>query len=226
MNFILANVIINIKVLLKDKIALMWSVFIPLVFFLIGREKVHSEVYMTFWYTYIVISGYMYGLVLFAIDEREWGNLKLMFSISNNPFGYFLANLFTQMIFSFIGISILNVVVCILSGFNIFILTIYSILVILACIPLAFFIYNLTLIKKIYPNTIRTVISIYMFACILTMSSDNAVLLCMNLFFLMPAFFIKFNLYILAIYIIVSVILILTSLYSIFNFEPIENERR
>ena len=103
--------IFNIKMLLKDKISLLWSITLPLITFFMNHSNVTSEWDMIFWWVYIIICAYVYGIGIYALHLKEYGSLKTIFSINNSPWCFFLGNLLTQIIFSFICVNFLNLVV-------------------------------------------------------------------------------------------------------------------
>ncbi|PLS45472.1 hypothetical protein CYV25_06935 [Carnobacterium maltaromaticum] len=217
--------IFNIKMLLKDKISLLWSITLPLITFFMNHSNVTSEWDMIFWWVYIIICAYVYGIGIYALHLKEYGSLKTIFSINNSPWCFFLGNLLTQIIFSFICVNFLNLVVVMLLPLSFLKLLLYSTVSIIICIPFAFLGYNLTLLKKVHSNTVQSIFTMAIFGLFVLLNPDNS--------------FNKYNpLYAVAniilkndragntIYFISSVLIILVSLYAVIKFEPTSNERR
>ena len=75
LNSILAYVTFNIKALLKNKISFVWSVALPLVMFWIDKDAISSEVELIYWWVYMVLCSYIYGIGLYALELRETGSL-------------------------------------------------------------------------------------------------------------------------------------------------------
>ena len=217
--------IFNIKMLLKDKISLLWSITLPLITFFMNHSSVTSEWDMIFWWVYIIICAYVYGIGIYALHLKEYGSLKTIFSINNSPWCFFLGNLLTQIIFSFICVNFLNLVVVMLLPLSFFKLLLYSTISIIICIPFAFLGYNLTLLKKVHSNTVQSIFTMAIFGLFVLLNTDSS--------------FNKYNpLYAVAniilkndragntIYFISSVLIIVVSLYAVIKFEPTSNERR
>ena len=217
--------IFNIKMLLKDKISLLWSITLPLITFFMNHSNVTSEWDMIFWWVYIIICAYVYGIGIYALHLKEFGSLKTIFSINNSPWCFFLGNLLTQIIFSFICVNFLNLVVVMLLPLSFFKLLLYSTISIIICIPFAFLGYNLTLLKKVHSNTVQSIFTMAIFGLFVLLNTDSS--------------FNKYNpLYAVAniilkndragntIYFISSVLIIVVSLYAVIKFEPTSNERR
>ena len=127
LNSILAYVTFNIKELLKNKISFVWSVALPLVMFWIDKDAISSEVELIYWWVYMVLCSYIYGIGLYALELRESGSLRTIFSIQNSSWSFFLGNLLTQMLFCIISIGIFDIVVIIAKGFSITHILFYSI---------------------------------------------------------------------------------------------------
>ena len=127
LNSILAYVTFNIKALLKNKISFVWSIALPLVMFWIDKDAISSEVELIYWWVYMVLCSYIYGIGLYALELRESGSLRTIFSIQRSSWSFFLGNLLTQILFCIISIGIFDIVVIIAKGFSITHILFYSI---------------------------------------------------------------------------------------------------
>ena len=79
LNSILAYVTFNIKALLKNKISFVWSIALPLVMFWIDKDAISSEIELIYWWVYMVLCSYIYGIGLYALELRESGSLRTIF---------------------------------------------------------------------------------------------------------------------------------------------------
>ena len=113
LNSILAYVTFNIKALLKNKISFVWSIALPLVMFWIDKDAISSEIELIYWWVYMVLCSYIYGIGLYALELRESGSLRTIFSIQRSSWSFFLGNLLTQILFCIMIIGIIHLVVII-----------------------------------------------------------------------------------------------------------------
>ncbi|MEY8265448.1 hypothetical protein AALA79_03560 [Lachnospiraceae bacterium 64-25] len=170
MKRVMAYVILNVKSLLKDKLPFAWSIFLPLVMFYVEKDHMSKEQDLAYWWIYMILCAYFYGVGLYAIELKEAGCLRTIFSIYNSSTVFFMGNLVTQIIFSIISLSIFNVAVFLIKGFSFIHLMSGSVILIFLCIPFAFLGYALVLLKKIHANTIRTLLSITLFGMFMFLS--------------------------------------------------------
>ena len=197
LNSILAYVTFNIKALLKNKISFVWSIALPLVMFWIDKDAISSEIELIYWWVYMVLCSYIYGIGLYALELRESGSLRTIFSIQRSSWSFFLGNLLTQILFCIISIGIFDIVVIIAKGFSITHILFYSIYTILVCIPFAFLSYVVTLLPSVHADTI------YISQMLMQKTMNNLIL-----------------------YSIVSLVSIALGMLGIIKFEPGSNERR
>ncbi len=93
LNSILAYVTFNIKALLKNKISFVWSVALPLVMFRIDKDVISSEVELIYWWVYMVLLFLYLWNGPYALELRETGSLRTIFSIQHSSWSFFLGNL-------------------------------------------------------------------------------------------------------------------------------------
>lgn len=170
---IYAYTVLNIKSLLKDKISFIWSILLPLVMLLINLDNIQNEKDITYWWVYMVLCSYIYGIGVYALELKEEGSLRTIFSIYNSSTAFFLGNLATQIVFSLISIFAFNMAVICFKPFSILKIMFYSVKCIILCIPLAFGGYGLTLFGKCHVNTIRTVFTILIFGMFMLIGVDT-----------------------------------------------------
>lgn len=205
---ILAYTILNMKSLLKDKIPFVWSILLPMVMFMMNFHNIKTEKDLTPWWVYMSLCSFIYGIGVYALELKESGCLRTIFSISYSPIAFFLGNLVTQIIFSMISIYLFDIVVGIFKQFSIPHLMVYSFETIVLCIPFAFLGYGVTLLKKLHVNSIRTIFTIVMFGMFLMVGRDT-----------------KLNMYhpFYCVFVVLSFVL---GGISILRFDPNSNERR
>lgn len=221
----MAYYFLNLKMLNKDKLTLIWTTLLPSVFLMINFNNVHDLLELRFWWTYIIVTSYVFGIGIHALRQKEDGTLKTYFSIKNTPLLFFLANLFTQITFSFVSILLFNLLASLLFNFSIILLTYYSTLLILISIPFAFFCYNISLIRKVHFNSLTTCASMFIFVCMVMMSVNT------NLNMFNPIIYISQTLTMSSIqeylvYTVVSLFCIATGGYSIKHYSAISHEVR
>ena len=160
MDQVIAFFVLNVKMLKKDKLKMIWSLTMPAFFLIINCDKVVEMTDMRFGWTYIIISSYIYGIGIHSLTEKEAGTLKTAFSISGKAYTFFFANLFTQIVYSFVCLFLFNLVSTILYGFSFFYMNLYSVLYLILFIPIAFFCYNITLIRNVHVNSLSVFVNI------------------------------------------------------------------
>ncbi|MGN0289821.1 MAG: hypothetical protein ACI4DQ_09435 [Lachnospiraceae bacterium] len=159
-NIIKAYYILNMKMLLREKISFIWSIVLPAVMIVMYQENGYTEMDMRYYYAYIIFSSYLFGVGLHSIQVRQSGSLKVFFSIREARYEFFIANILTQITYSCICVSILNVIITILYKLNFLILCGEMLIMIIGAIPIAFASCVLSLIKNVRYGNINTVATI------------------------------------------------------------------
>lgn len=220
-----AYTVFNSKMLMKDKIPLLWAIALPGITFFMNYRNVTNEWGLAYWWVYIVFCSYIYGVGVYSLELKESGSLKTIFSINNSPWAFFLGNVLTQIIFSFISVNVLNLIVVILLRLSFFRLFLYSSITIIACLPIAFFSYNLTLIRKVHANTINSIFTMIIFGLFILLNTNTNLNKYNPLSSISNVLIEHKNVDVFK-YVIISIFLVFISMYSIAKFEPISNERR
>lgn len=225
MNRIMAYVILNVKSLWKDKIPFVWSVFFPLIMFWIEKDAVKKEQDLLCWWIYMILCAYFYGVSIYALELKEAGCLRTIFSINNSSIEFFAGNLLTQIIFCTISLGIFNTAISFINSFSFVRLYGYSFIVTILCIPFAFLGYSFVLIRNIHVNAIRTIISIVLFGMFMLMSIDSAINQ-FNPMYYITVIFTNCTWQNIAAYSCISAISIVLGSIGIIKFDPNSNERR
>lgn len=216
---------INLKILLKDKLTLLWSICFPTILLLLNYKDISRINELIYWWVYMAITAFIYGIGLHGLDVKESGALKTMFSIKKTPVEFFLANLITQVIYCLTTILIFNLLAALLTGISYFMMIPVVIKTIIYIIPIGFFSQNLTLIKGLYYSSINTVITIIIFTCFILLSVDSE-LNRINPFLVIANVVVAegeggiFN------YFLFSALGVVVSIPSILNYQVISTERR
>lgn len=217
---------LNILLLLKDKVSLVWSLLLPTIMLFINSKEITSINNLSYWWIYIVFNSFIYGVGVFALQEKDSGALSIIFSIKWIPKQFFFGLLLTQILYSLFCLALFNIIPVVMFNFNYIELMFFSLLAILITIPVAFVGYNTTYFKNLYASTISSICNILVFLCFIIINVRtpfnfiNSFLIIGNeLGNFMDG---KINL----IYIIISLLLIVISLPSIIYFKPLSNESR
>lgn len=225
MRQVLAFAEVNLKLLLKDKLSFIWSIALPTILLLSNKSAISGYEDLRFWWVYIVVSSYLFGVGIYALQLKESGVMRVIFSIRNNPWTFFFGNFVTQIIYSIICLAVFNLIASVLLDMNYIKAAACSLKTILYCIPIGFLGYNLTLLRSIHVRSVETVASISIFGLLILMNIDtpfNRI----NPLAVISDILIEENAAFLAVYLLVSLILILCSLYSVSSYTCVSNERR
>lgn len=224
-NKIYAYTVLNVKSLLKDKISFVWSILLPLIMFFINAENIHNENEITYWYVYMVLCSYIYGIGVYALELKEEGSFRIIFSINNSSIAFFLGNLVTQVIFSSISILFFDIVVIFVKQFSIVKVMSYSIKSIILCLPFALLGYGLTLFSRCHVNTIRTIFTILIFGMFMLIGVHSWINVYNPLWYI-SNYIMKPTKNNVESYILFALISCVIGIVGIIRFNPNSNERR
>lgn len=215
----------NIKVLLQDKLPLIWSIVVPSIFLFFNKNSIQTELDLRFWWAYIIITSYLYGIGLYSMTMKESGTLKTLFSICYQPFSFFYGNLLTQITYCIFCLSLFDIGAILYLKLSWLTVLSYSLIYIIILIPVAFFSMLFTLFKKIHVNSLSSLTNIILMVFFFSMNIDgpiskiNIILYFANIIMLeSPKEFI--------LYLIICGLMILCGLVSIIHFSVIPIERR
>lgn len=225
MNAIISYMDYNVKILLKDKLPMIWSILLPSLFLFMNKTNVLYVKDLRFWWCYIIVSSYIYGVGIHALVLKESGCLKTIFSINKNSFYFFFGNLLTQIMYSFTCLFIFNLLAFMLFKFNILILLTYSLAMILMLIPIGFLGFSITLLKKIHVNSLSTFVNIVFMLLFYCLSANYSYNFLNPLYYLSNVIMIKKCLDIF-VYVFSSIVFVIIGIYSIKRFSVIPTERR
>lgn len=225
MNQIMAYFIYNIKMLSKDKLPIFWSVILPSVFLILNKDNISGEQDLRFWWGYIIITSYIFGIGLYALTLKESGVLKTSFSISDKPMFFFLGNLLTQIIFSGVCMLLFNGFVVFLYRFSVWKLLVYSVQMMVMLIPVAFFGFCITLIRKVHVNSLSTFANIVFMVLFYSLGIPTDFYKINPLYYFSNVIMIN-NPRDFVLYAGISLAMVLAGSYSIFKFTPLPIERR
>lgn len=216
---------INCILLFKSKLSIFWSVGFPIVLLIFNKNNIKSEKELAFWWVYIVLCSFFYGVGIYSVQLREWGIMKTLFSINKNNWIYFLGNVITQILYSFFCLFLFDLFSSGLLHINLIVNLYYSIKVILYCLPIAFLSYNLNLFKKIQIETIQTMSNIIIFLMFILVGKIK-VLDYINPLLLISKIIFSKNIIYNMLYLFLSLLLIIFSIPNINKFSCLSSERR
>lgn len=225
MNQIIAFAEVNIKLLVKDKLSFIWSIVLPTVMLLTNIDHVKGYEDLRFWWVYIIASSFLFGIGIYALQLKESGIMRVVFSINKNPWTFFGGNFLTQIIYSIICLIVFNFIAFLLLRVHYIGAMGYSLKAIIYCIPIGFLGYNLTLLRTIHVRSLETVASIILFVLFIIMNT-NILLNSVNPLYIISNMVIETDSRNILIYLMISIVIMLGSLYSIANYSCLSNERR
>lgn len=225
MNIVKAYFILNVKMLAKDKLSLLWSVLLPTFFVITNKLNVTNILDVRFYWAYIIFNSYVFGIGLHALRQKEYGTLKTFFSIKSSKWEFFLASVLTQIVFIEVSLIIFNFFIFLITGMNFIKMIILSNVLLILMMPMAFFFFNITLFNKIHVNSLSSLLMILISLSLIIMGIDT----CLNI--LNPLFYASNILIIktfdeIFLYILISMLCIVTGCYSIHNYSVLSNEVR
>lgn len=160
----LAILKLNLILLFKDKISLLWGLLLPAVMLILNIHNIHASNQLVYWWTYIFFNSFIYGVGLYALNEKDSGSLIFIYSIKWINFRFFFGCVLTQIVYGIACMLLFNVLAAFLLNYNFLTLCLYALLSLLLCIPVAFISYNLTFIKSLYSSSINSICNILIFS--------------------------------------------------------------
>ncbi|MGX4687470.1 hypothetical protein JNUCC83_11560 [Vagococcus sp. JNUCC 83] len=224
-----AYMYLNSRMIFKDKITFFWSFILP-VFMLIvnvdfeSKEAIPLE-FITAWWIYMIINGYLFGVGIQAVQMREVGSLKTTFSIKWTPVIYFFSNVLTQMIYVFVLLMLFNVVCSFFVTESLLILVLYSLKTIIYLLPIAFLGFLITKIRKGNVSNLNTVVS-GAILIVFVLQGTSKTLDKINPYIWLNHMVLSSDLKENSIYLMVGIVCVALCLPSIVHFSPLPNERR
>ncbi|HDR7352947.1 Uncharacterized protein BCZB5J_00355 [Bacillus cereus] len=136
--------ILNIKILFSEKIALVWTVVLPVFIALIVQKNVLDSIttqadlinYLSLFWVFIIVSSYINGIGLQLARLREYGLLKTYSLIAGNKNIIIFATFLTQILFCFISLMLFNFIMCIIYNIQDFSFFLIPILLLLLGLPI------------------------------------------------------------------------------------------
>ena len=224
MNQIKAYYVLNMKMLMKDKLSFIWVLFLPSMTFVCQSPMQGGEHHLRFYWAYIIFSAYVFGIGLHALNLKEQGCLKTYFSIKPTRLSFFIANLLTQMTFSFVTLLIFNFLAAQVLQVNVPPLMVSSSILIIAGIPIAFLFYGLRLFKRVHYQSLNTLMVIATSLCLLGQSVSGRMGIFNPLNYLAMIVMMTKEHFVL--YFLLSALFIAIGCYSIKKFSVMSNEVR
>ncbi|EZH65223.1 hypothetical protein DH09_16390 [Bacillaceae bacterium JMAK1] len=218
LNIVKAHYILNMKILLKEKLPLLWSTALPVIFLFINGQYVQDTMFLNFFWAIIIFACYIFGVGLQAVRLREAGLLKTYFSINHSRMLFFISLVLTQMTSAFISMLILNSIAALFFPVNFLEAMMYSTVLIVLTLPVAFLSANLTMLHKSSYQTLSTVIAVIFFVSLFTLTMDNVINYVNPLVYLSQLLFLQ-GVYDYLVYVIISAICMVTGIYSLRNYQ-------
>ncbi|MBM7633168.1 hypothetical protein [Geomicrobium sediminis] len=217
MNVIQAYYILNMKILLKEKLPLLWSTALPVIFLFINGQYVQDTMFLNYFWAIIIFACYIFGVGLQAVRLREAGLLKTYFSMNPSRMLFFISLVLTQMTSAFISMVILNSIAALFFPVSFVEAMLYSTLLIFLALPVAFLSANLTMLHKSSYQTLSTVIAIIFFISLFTLTFEHMINYVNPLVYLSQILFMQ-GAFEYLVYVIGSALCIITGVYSLRNY--------
>lgn len=217
---------LNISLLLKDKLSFFWSLGLPSIMLFFNGSNITTVYDLTYWWIYIVFNAFVYGVGLFALNEKDTGALSIIFSIKWIPVKFFFGLLLTQIIYSIVCLTMFNLIPALFFNLNYIHLTVLSLITIIVVLPVAFIGYNITYLRNLYSSTVSSICNMVIFLFFVLIGIDTPV----N--YINPFIIIGDVMNDLisgdfpVSYFLICIILIIVSIPSIIFFKPLSRESR
>ncbi|EGP5747358.1 PrgI family protein [Enterococcus faecium] len=217
---------LNISLLLKDKLSFFWSLVLPSIMLFFNSRSITSVYDLTYWWIYIVFNAFIYGIGLFALNEKDTGALSIIFSIKWIPVKFFFGLLLTQLIYSIVCLTMFNLIPAFFFNLNYIHLTGLSLITIVVVLPVAFIGYNITYLRNLYSSTVSSICNMVIFLFFVVIGMDVPINV-INPFIIIGSVMNDliagyFSVY----YFLICTILIIVSIPSIIYFTPLSRESR
>jgi len=169
MNIIIAHVKLNMKVLRLDILPFIWSLVFPALFLLVNKDMLRQPLDLRYFWVYIIITAYIFGVGVSLLTSREAGFLKFAFALTNEPLKFLAAQIITQYIYILTYLTVFNLFAIGLLQVNFFSLMLHAFCLMLLLTPVALLSYGLLLIKRQSVGSVNTIINIILFILFLSM---------------------------------------------------------
>ncbi|WP_219842833.1 hypothetical protein, partial [Enterococcus faecium] len=163
---------LNISLLLKDKLSFFWSLVLPSIMLFFNSRSITSVYDLTYWWIYIEFNAFIYGIGLFALNEKDTGALSIIFSIKWIPVKFFFGLLLTQLIYSIVCLTMFNLIPAFFFNLNYIHLTGLSLITIVVVLPVAFIGYNITYLRNLYSSTVSSICNMVIFLFFVVIGMD------------------------------------------------------
>ncbi|MGL4819027.1 MAG: hypothetical protein ACRC5C_03460 [Bacilli bacterium] len=160
MNIVLAYLQLNMRMILKEWITFVWSLLFPAIVLFMNREYISQQEQLHMYWSFIILSSYLYGVGVHAVRLRETGVLKTYFSIREANYEFFFANVLTQMIYCSIALLLFNSIATLLLDFSLVSLVVQSVMLIALGVPFAFFTMLISLVRRVNTSNLITLVNI------------------------------------------------------------------
>ena len=162
--------ILNLKMLLFEKVAFVWSVIFPLFIALVLQKNIldsannsHELIKYAYWFwAFIIISTFINGIGLQTARLRENGLLKTYTLIAGSKYPIIFGMVLTQIVFSILSLTIFTTILTII--YSIFSLKLFLVMVtvVIISIPFAFASLFLALLP-VQISSISTILNILLY---------------------------------------------------------------
>lgn len=161
--------ILNIKILLSEKIVLLWTTILPIIIFVMSANRSSLEnfndqhTFIAYFWSFIILSTFFNGVGIHIMKLRDLGLLKTYTLISGNKRNIVFGIILSQLIISALSIMIFSIVVTLIYQIDVFTLTLAG-MTLLLCIFIPISIISLILtIIPIRHTSLSTILNILLY---------------------------------------------------------------
>ncbi|WP_128896744.1 hypothetical protein [Longirhabdus pacifica] len=167
--------IINLKMILLEKVVYLWTIILPVVL-AIGQSAFLKEVepvfFLHWFWVYIMISSFLNGVGLQLAELKEYGLLKTFTLVAGSKLYAIWGLIASQIVYSMISLSVFNIIVGSYYGvFSIKMILISYVGLLILSIPLSFLFLLIPLIPA-KNSSMNTLLNLIMYPLFVVSISD------------------------------------------------------
>ena len=164
-----AYFLLGVKAMSKDWLGFVWGLTFPGISLFLRAHSMDAAQYvdlsmyvlgLRFLWAFVIINAYLFGIGFNAAELRESGNLRTYFSIRPAKVQFFIAKLLTQVVFVLLCLTIFNAAAAAVIGRGFIYMMGRTLFMVAASLPFAFLAAGVTLVRKVFLNSLRTLVSI------------------------------------------------------------------
>ncbi|MBT2760606.1 hypothetical protein [Paenibacillus sp. ISL-20] len=162
--------ILNLKMLLFEKVAFVWSVIFPLFIALVLQRNILDSTsnnldiikYIFWFWAFIIISTFLNGIGLQSARLKESGLLKTYTLIAGSKYPIIFGIVLTQVAFAILSLVLFTTILTLIYSIFSFKLLMLMVIIVIISIPLAFATFTIALLP-VQVSSISTILNILIY---------------------------------------------------------------